>query len=61
MTNRQYVIMADASFYAAGFVLMIEDYTQTANGPSEHKIYAPVRFGSRIFKANELKLSTYAK
>ena len=29
MTNRQYVIMADASFYAAGFVLMTEDYTQT--------------------------------
>ena len=32
MTNRQYVIMADESFYAAGFVLMIEDHTQTANG-----------------------------
>ena len=29
MTNRQYAIMAEASFYAAGFVLMIEDYTQT--------------------------------
>ena len=61
MTNRQYVIMADASFYAAGFVLMIEDYTQTANGTSEHKIYAPVSFGSRIFKPNQLKMSIYAK
>ena len=38
MTNRQYVIMADASFYAAGFVLMIEDYTQTANGTSEQNL-----------------------
>ena len=61
MTNRQYVIMADASFYAAGFVLIIEDYTQTANGTSEHKIYAPVSFGSRIFKPNQLKMSIYTR
>ena len=61
MTNRQYVIMADASFYAAGFVLMIQDYTQTANGTSEHKIYAPVSFGSCIFKPNQPKMSIYAK
>ena len=61
MTNRQYVIMTDASFYAAGFVLLIEDYTQTANGTSEHKIYAPVSVGSRIFKPNQLKMSIYAK
>ena len=61
MTTRQYVVMADASFYAAGFVLMIEDCTQTANGTSEHKIKAPVSFGSRIFKLNQLKMSIYAK
>ena len=53
--------MADASFYAAGFVLMIEDYTQVVNGISEQKIYAPVSFGSRIFKPNQLKMSIYAK
>ena len=41
--------MTDASIYAAGFVLMIEDYTQTASGTSENKNYAPVSFGSRIF------------
>ena len=50
MTNRQYVIMTDASFYAAQLVLMVKDYTQTTNGASEHKIYAPVSFGSRIFE-----------
>ena len=61
MTNRQYVIMADASFYATGFVLSIEDHTKRTNGTPEHKIYAPVSFGSRIFKANQLKMSIYAK
>ena len=40
---------------------MIEDYTQTVNGTSEHKIYAPVSFVSRIFKPNQLKMSIYAK
>ena len=51
MLNR-HVIMADKSFHAAEIVLMIEDHTQTANGTSEHKNYAPVSFGSRIFKPN---------
>ena len=55
ITNRLYVIMAGTSFSAAGFVLMIEDDTQTANGTSEHKIYATVSFGSRNFEPNQLK------
>ena len=58
--DRQYVIMADASFYAAGHVLMIEEYT-TNDDNQELKIYAPVSFGSRIFHPNQLKLSIYAK
>ena len=58
--DQQYVIMADASFYAAGYVLMIEDYT-TNDDNQELKIYAPVSFGSRIFHPNQLKLSIYAK
>ena len=57
--DSQYVILADASFYAAGYVLMIEDYTTSSNGQS--KIYAPVCFGSRIFQPAQLKLSIYAK
>ena len=61
MTNRQYVIMADASFYAAGFVLMIKNCTKTANGTSENKIYAPVSFGSHIFKPHQLRMSIYKR
>ena len=55
--NDQYVIMADASFYAAGYVLMIKDYCQIENQFQ----YAPVCFGSRIFPPSFLKLSIYAK
>ena len=55
----QYVILADASYYSAGYVLMVEDYVQ--KGDVEHKLYAPVAFGSKIFNATQLKLSIYAK
>ena len=58
--EQQYVIMADASFYAAGYVLMIEEYT-TNEDNQELKVYAPVSFGSRIFHPNQLKLLIYAK
>ena len=52
--------MADASFYAAVYVLMIEDHT-TDEDNQELKVYAPVSFGYRIFHPNQLKLSIYAK
>ena len=52
--------MADASFYAAVYVLMIEDYT-TNEDNQELKVYAPVSFGSIILHPNQLKLSIYAK
>ena len=52
--------MADAPFYAAVYVLMIEDYT-TNEDNQELKVYAPVSFGSRIFYPNQLKLSIYAR
>ena len=55
----QYVILADASYYSAGYVLMVEDYVQ--KGDVEHILYAPVAFGSKIFNATQLKLSIYAK
>ena len=48
--------MADASFYAAGYVLMIEDYT-TNEDNQELKVYEPVSFGSRIFHPNQLNFS----
>ena len=58
--DQQYVIMADESFYTAGYILMIEDYT-TNEDNQELKVYAPVSFGSRNFHQNQLKLSIYGK
>ena len=58
--DAQYVILTDASFYAAGYVLMIEDYITDQSG-STYKTYVPVSFGSKIFTPTYLKLSIYAK
>ena len=58
--NAQYVILTDASFYAAGYVLMIEDYITDQSGKT-YKTYVPVSFGSKIFTPTYLKLSIYAK
>ena len=58
--DAQYVILTDASFYAAGYVLMIEDYITDQTGKT-HKTYVPVSFGSKIFTPTFLKLSIYAK
>ena len=58
--NAQYVILTDASFYAAGYVLLIEDYSIEQTGKT-HKTYVPVSFGSKIFTPTYLKLSIYAK
>ena len=51
--------MCDASFYAAGFVLLIEDYSIPNNTTS--KSYAPVAFGSHLFSPAQLKHSIYVK
>lgn len=57
--NLQYVILTDASYHGAGFVLMVEDYCTVQKG--ESKILAPVSFGSKLFNPAQLKFSTYAK
>ena len=59
VADLQYVIVADASHYGAGYVLMIEDYCKESQGAD--KILAPVSFGSKVFNAAQLKLSTHAK
>ena len=61
IAEKQYIIMADASFYAAGYVLLIDDYTCDTNTKINKKQYAPVSFGSKIFQPSQLKLSIYAK
>ena len=57
--NCQFAIMCDASFYAAGFVLLIECYSIPNNTTS--KSYAPVAFGSHLFSPAQLKHSIYVK
>ena len=51
--------MCDASEHAAGYVLLIEDYTETNDGPM--KTYAPVSFGSQRFTEGQMSLTMYAK
>ena len=52
----QYIIVSDASHYAAGCVLLIEDYSENQAG-SKAINYAPVFYGSRLFTPNQLKIS----
>ena len=55
----QYIILSDAIYYSAGYVFMVETYVLNYEG-QEQKQYAPVVFGSKIFKLTQLKLSIYA-
>ena len=52
----QYVILCDAGYHGAGFVLMVEDYVNET-GKKEKKTYAPVSFGSHLFNAPQFKFS----
>ena len=45
--SAQYVILTDASFYAAGYVLLIEEYASDQSG-KQNKTYVAVSFGSKI-------------
>ena len=44
----QFIIFCDASFYAAGFILLIDEYLESEE-QSRDKTYAPVSLGSRLF------------
>ena len=59
LPEKQLIIMCDASEHAAGYVLLIEDYTTTEDGPT--KAYAPVAFVSQRFTEGQMSLSMYAK
>ena len=58
--DAQYVILTDASFFAAEYVLLIEDISIDQTGKT-HKTYVPVSFGSKYFTPTYLILSIYAK
>ena len=59
LPDTQLVIMCDASEHAAGYVLLIEDYTESNN--DKKKTYAPVAFGSQRFTEGQMSLTMYAK
>ena len=56
----QYVILCDASYHGAGYVLLFEDYLKD-DKHREQKTYAPVFFGSKLFNKAQLKLSIFSK
>ena len=51
--------MCVAREHAAGYVLLIEAYTETNEG--NKKTYAPVTFGSQRFTEGQMSLTMYAK
>ena len=56
----QFIIVSDASFYAAGFILLIEENLESEE-LNKDKTYAAVSFGSHLFSPAQLKHSNYAK
>ena len=59
LPDKQLVIVCDASEHAAGYVLLIEDYSETQSGSLKN--YAPVAFGSKKFQDGQMSLTMYAK
>ena len=59
LPDKQLVIICDASEQAAGYVLLVEDYTETNDG--KKKTYAPLAFSLQRFTACQLSLTMYAK
>ena len=60
LAGKQFVLMTDASDWAAGYCLLIEDYTQDQEG-KETKSYAPVGFGSKKFTQGQYNMTTHSK
>ena len=58
--GKQLVLMTDASFRSAGYVLMTED-NPDQKIQSKRKTYAPVAFGYEISFPAQFKVSIYSK
>ena len=58
--NKQIALMADASFLAASYAVLIEDDPMEKYS-STRKAFAPVAYGSKTFSPAQLKMSIYAK
>ena len=59
LPDKQLVIMCDASEHAAGYALLIEDYSEPQSGSL--KKYAPLAFSSKKFQSGQMSLIMYAK
>ena len=55
----QFLSVCDESFYAAGFIILIEEPHDSS--AEKCKTYAPLAFGSHLFSPAQLKHSIYAK
>ena len=58
--GKQLVLLTDASYRGAGYVLMIKD-SPDQKIQSKRKTYAPVALGSKIFSPAQLKMSIHSK
>ena len=58
--NKQFALMTDASFGAAGYAVLIED-DPNQKFTSLRKSYAPVAYGSKTFTPAQIKMLIYAK
>ena len=59
LPDKQLVIMWDVSEQAAGYVLLIEDYTESDTGTMKPK--TPVAFHSQRVTEDQMSLTNYAK
>ena len=59
LPDKQLVIMCNASEHAAGYVLLIEDYTDSDVVPM--KSYVPAALGLQRFTEDQMSLTMYAK
>ena len=59
LSEKEVAILCDASEHAAGYVLLIDDYTDEETGETNN--FAPVAFGSKNFTAGQMSLTMYAK
>ena len=60
LPGKQLVLMADASFQAAGNAVFIED-NPNQKYTSTRKTYAPITNGSKTYSHSQIKMSIYAK
>ena len=56
---KQMLITSDANDHAAGYVLLIQDYTDEEVG--ETSKFAPEAFGSKTFTTRQVSLTMYAR